>query len=63
MGVSSQKTNIEEGLLKKGAWTVCRCKGGGIFEGGLIPQCTLWVCQKFRSDRLFLRSQEKINQF
>ena len=34
--------------LKSGAWTVCRYKGkawqeigGGIFKGGLIPQCTL----------------------
>ena len=36
---------------KRGAWTVCRFKGGawwkrggGAFEGGLIPQCTLYVC-------------------
>ena len=36
-------------LPKKGAWTVCRFKGGlgkkdggGVFEGGLIPQCILW---------------------
>ena len=34
---------------KKGAWTVCQFKGawqeraGSVFEGGLIPQCTLWV--------------------
>ena len=34
-------------LKKGGAWTVCQGgeglarKGGGVFEGGLIPQCTL----------------------
>ena len=45
---SSQKTDIEEGLPKKGVWIVCRFKGGlgkkggDVFEGGLIPQCTLW---------------------
>ena len=48
---SSQKTNIEGGLLNKGgggAWTVHRFKGGldekegvGVFGVGLIPQCTL----------------------
>ena len=34
--------------LKRGAWTICRFKGGlagktggGVFERGLIPQCTL----------------------
>ena len=34
--------------LKRGSWTGCRFKGGldekeggGVFEGGLIPQCTL----------------------
>ena len=42
---SSQKTNIEGGLLNKGgggAWTVHRFKGGlDVFGVGLIPQCTL----------------------
>ena len=36
---------------ERGAWTVFRFKGGvfdkkkgsGVFEVGLIPQCTLWV--------------------
>ena len=45
---------MREQLPKKGggeAWTVCRFKGrrgrawqergGGVFEGGLIPRCTL----------------------
>ena len=34
---------------KQWIWTVCRFKwgiwqkrGGGVFEGGLKPQCTLW---------------------
>ena len=32
--------------LKRGAWTVCRFKGGGLGKkegGGGIPQCTLWM--------------------
>ena len=43
---------LREGVHEKGgAWTTCRFKGGeggygkkeegGVFEGGLIPQCTL----------------------
>ena len=38
-----QKTKIEGGLPKKGAWTVCQYKGAwqergvGVFDGGLIP--------------------------
>ena len=47
----SRKTITEGGdYLKRGAWTVCRFKGGAwqeiggcSFEGGLIPQCTLWI--------------------
>ena len=42
------KTWYIGGCLKKGAWTVCRFKGGlgkkdggGVFEGGMIPQCTV----------------------
>ena len=55
----SRKTDIEGGLPKRGTWTVCRFKGGGgawqergrggVFEGGLIPQCTLCVSLKFIS--------------
>ena len=40
---------IKGELRKKGAWTVRRFKGGldekegvAVFEGWLIPQCTLW---------------------
>ena len=47
-GGGLRKTNIEGGLHKKGAWTVCRFnggawqeRGGGVFDGGLIPQCTI----------------------
>ena len=47
--------------LKKEAWKVCRFKGGlgkkeggGVFERGLIPQCTL--CQ-----RLFFLHLIKLN--
>ena len=34
--------------LKRGAWTVFRFRGdwqekGGVFKGGLIPQCTLSI--------------------
>ena len=29
--------------LKRGAWRVCRFKGGLAKKGGLIPQCTLWL--------------------
>ena len=47
----TRKTNIEGGLPKKeggleqfadlrGAWQ--ERGGGGVFEGELIPQCTLW---------------------
>ena len=41
---------FREGVHEKGeAWTICKFKegrygkkeGGGAFEGGLIPQCTL----------------------
>ena len=51
--MASRKTNIEGvGCLKRGgggAWAVFRFKGGGawqergsgVFEWGLIPQCTL----------------------
>ena len=42
------KNQYRGGLLKNGAWTVCRFKrgaweerGGGVFERGLIFQCTL----------------------
>ena len=39
-----------------GAWVVCRFKGGGVlgkkerggvFEGGLIPQCTLCIAPAY----------------
>ena len=50
LGGVHEKTNIEGGLPKKGAWTFCIFKGGlgkknggGSFEGGVIPQCTLWL--------------------
>ena len=41
--------------LKRQAWTVYRFKGGGawhkrgsgVFEGGSIPQCTIWSVMKF----------------
>ena len=40
---------IGRDCLKKGTWKVFRFKGeawqereGGVFEGGLIPHCTLW---------------------
>ena len=43
------KNQYRGGIAQKGAWTVCRFKGGlgkkeggGVFEGGLTPQCTLW---------------------
>ena len=41
----SQKNNIYGELPKKGAWTICMGLGknreDGVFEGGLIPRCTL----------------------
>ena len=45
------------GMPKKGAWTVCRFKGGGwlgkkkrvVFLRGLIPQCTLCFLFLFQS--------------
>ena len=52
-GASSRKNDIKGGggCLKRGVWTVCRFNGGkrawqergggGVFEGVLIPQCTL----------------------
>ena len=51
-GGASRKPIYRRGLLKKGAWSVCRFKeglgkkeGDGVFErgGGWYPQCTLWV--------------------
>ena len=50
-GEGSRQANIEEGIAWKGrAKTVCRIKwgglrkkeGGGVSEGELIPQCTLF---------------------
>ena len=40
------KNQFIKGVLpeREGAWTVCRFKGRlGKKEGGLIPQCTLWI--------------------
>ena len=52
-GGGSQKNNIYGGLPKKGElgqfanlrgpWQE---RGSGVLEGGLIPQCTLWVIPK-----------------
>ena len=45
----SRKTNTEGALSKREGWTVFWFKGGlgkkeggGVFERGLKPQCTLW---------------------
>ena len=56
LGGDSQKNNIEGRLgdcLKRGAWTVCRFKGGlgkkegvGVFEGGWYPN----VCYECDSE-------------
>ena len=50
---ASWKTNVEGGLPKKGAWTVCwfkvalaRKRKRGCFSGGMIPQCTLCIFSK-----------------
>ena len=46
-GVVFMKNQYRGRFPKKGAWTVCQFKGawqeraGSVFEGGLIPQCTL----------------------
>ena len=54
----SQKTIIEGGLLKKGAWAVCRFKwggggggageegGGGVFGGGGLMTPMHTICLK-----------------
>ena len=66
---SSQKTDIEGGdCLKRGlgqfadlrgAWQE---KGGGVFDEGFIPQCTLWLwksqnfpclCQQLQKSQYF----------
>ena len=52
-GAFTKNQYIGRNCLIRGAWTVCRFKGGGgeglgkkeggsVFEVGLIPQCTLW---------------------
>ena len=41
-GGGSRKTNIEEGGLPKGGGGLGKKEGGGVFEGVLVPQCTLW---------------------
>ena len=64
--VGSQKTNIEGGLPKRGgggSWTVCWFKGeawqergSGVFEGGLVLQCTLCTDDaNKRNEKLALR--------
>ena len=49
LGGVHEKPIYRGGLPKKGAWTIHTFKGGGwqeigggVFEGGVIPQCTLW---------------------
>ena len=62
LGGRSQKNNIAgRDCLKRGAWTVCRFKGGlgkneggGVFEEGLIPQCALWEWYKIWRETYFL---------
>ena len=41
-GGGSQKTNIQGKLPKKWGLGHCRFRGG-VFQGGVISQCTLWV--------------------
>ena len=68
LGEGSRKINLEGGgLHKKGAWTVCWFKGGlgkkegsGIFEGGLIPQCTLWVVKNLKKNLFFISEMTRI---
>ena len=65
--MGSLKTNIEGGLPKKGGLArlanlrggggLARKRGGGVFEGGLIPQCTLCVfCNFVTVNSTYLRS-------
>ena len=67
-GEISQKTNKEEGLRKKGAWAVCRFKGGlprkrrwRFLRGGrLIPQHILCFLNKLKGKgRSFLEGPKK----
>ena len=60
-----------EDCLERGTWKVCRFEGvgvskkksgGGVFEGGLIPQCTLCFMFRYTSLTFFLVFQSIKNQ-
>ena len=63
----SQKTNKEEGLPKRGAWKVCRFKGGGMsrkrgwcFLRGIdTPMHTMLVDQTEGERKAFLGGSKK----
>ena len=49
LGGINQYRRGKGGFPKKGAWTICRFKGGGAWQerGGLIPQCILRYLLEF----------------
>ena len=61
LGVAWKNNILGVNCLKKVAWTVCRFKKkgfarkrGDVFEGGVRPQCTLWVGGAFLLTQWFI---------